>query len=62
MSAMGEIADVRRLDDGDGVDADAKIDLARRRSVVSLHVGRDDGSDDAAILGPSVVADTARPS
>src|SRR6266702_6880082 len=31
-------------------------DLARRRSVVSPHVVRDDGSDDAAILGSSVVA------
>jgi len=38
------------------VDADARTDPARRRSVVSPHVGRDDGSDDAAILGPSVVA------
>ncbi len=35
--------DAGRLDDGDGVDADARADVARRRGVVPRHVGRDDG-------------------
>ena len=48
----GRDADARRLDDVDGVDADARTDVARRRGVVPRHVGRDDGGDDAAILGP----------
>jgi hypothetical protein len=48
----GRDADARRLDDVDGVDADARTDVARRRGVVPRHVGRDDGSDDA----PSLVA------
>src|ERR1700732_130173 len=52
----GRDADARRLDDVDGVDADARTDLARRRGVVPRHVGRDDGSDDAAILGANAVA------
>src|SRR5271165_6520742 len=51
----GRDADAWRLDDGDGVDADARTDVARRRGVVPWHVGRDDGSDDAAILGPDAV-------
>src|SRR5215831_6309283 len=52
----GRNADARRLDDVDGVDADARTDLARRRGVVPRHVGRDDGSDDAAILAANAVA------
>jgi hypothetical protein len=31
----GRDADARRLDDGDGVDADARTDVARRRIVIS---------------------------
>ncbi len=46
----GRDADARRLDDVDGVDADARTDVARRRGVVPWHVGRDDGGDDAAVL------------
>ena len=52
----GRDADAWRLDDGDGVDADARTDVARRRGVVPQHVGCDDGSDDAAILGANAVA------
>src|SRR5437870_5840054 len=52
----GRDADARRLDDVDGVDADARSDVARRRSVVPWHVGRDDGGDDAAVLGADAVA------
>src|SRR5207249_21031 len=43
----GRDADAWRLDDVDGVDADARTDLARRRGVVPRHVGRDDGGNDA---------------
>src|ERR1700675_3166749 len=49
-------ADARRLDDVDGVDADARTDVDRRRGVVPWHVGRDDGGDDAAVPGPDAVA------
>src|SRR5215468_1867724 len=52
----GRDADARRVDDVDGVDADAWTDLARRRGIVPRHVGRDDGSDDAAILAADAVA------
>src|SRR6266852_2055534 len=52
----GRDADARRLDDVDGVDADARTDMARRRGVVPRHVGRDDGRDDAAILAADAVA------
>src|SRR6202521_179365 len=48
----GRDGDARRLDDVDGVDADARADGARRRGVVPWNVGRDDGGDDAAVLGP----------
>jgi predicted metal-binding membrane protein len=44
------------LDHVDGVGADARTDLAGLGSFVSPHVDRDDDSDDAAILGSSVVA------
>src|SRR6266581_7164765 len=52
----GRDADARRLGDVDGVDADARTDVARRRGVVPRHVGRDDGGNDAAVLGPDAVA------
>src|SRR5713101_6226161 len=52
----GRDADARRLDDVDGVDADARTDVARRRGVVRWHVGRDDGGNDAAVPGPDAVA------
>jgi hypothetical protein len=51
----GRDADARRLDDVDGVYADARADVVRRRGVVPRHADRDDGSDDAAILGPDAV-------
>src|ERR1700676_3671534 len=51
----GRNADVRRLDDVDGVDADARADVAQRRGVVPRHVGRDDGGDDAAISCANVM-------
>ena len=38
----GRDADARWLDDVDGVDADARTDVARRRGVVHWHGGRDD--------------------
>src|SRR5258707_2521285 len=52
----GRDADARRLDDVDGVGADAPTDVARRRGVVPWHVGRDDGGDDAAIPGAHALA------
>src|SRR5882672_4478752 len=52
----GRDADARRLDDVDGVDADARADVVRRRSIVPWHVGRDDGGDDAAVPGPDAAA------
>jgi len=52
----GRDAHARRLDDVDGVDAYAGADLARRCAVVRRNVGRDDGGDDAAILGANAVA------
>src|SRR5437773_8923453 len=52
----GRDADARRLDDGDGLDADARTDVAGRRGLVPRHVGRDDGSDDAAVPGPGSLA------
>src|SRR5712691_13408512 len=51
----GRDDDARRLDDVDGVDA-CRTDVVRRRGVVPWHVGRDDGGDDAAVLGPDAVA------
>src|SRR6266568_4938329 len=51
----GRDDDTRRLDDVDGVDA-CRTDVVRRRGVVPRHVGRDDGGDDAAVLGPDAVA------
>ena len=55
----GRDADARRLDDVDGVDADARTDVARRRGVVPWHVGRDDDGDDA---GPDPNAMALSPS
>src|SRR5204862_7190045 len=37
-------------------DVDVRTAMARRGGVVPGHVGRDDGSDDAAILGANAVA------
>src|SRR2546430_15152007 len=37
-------------------DANARTDMASRRGVVPWHVDRDDGGDDAAVLGPNAVA------
>jgi len=48
-------ADAGRLDDVDGVDADARTVVARGRGVVHRHVGRDDGSDDVAVVSANVV-------
>ena len=52
----GRDADAGRLDDVDGVDADARTDVARRGGVVPRHVGRDDGGDDAAVPGAHAAA------
>ena len=52
----GRDADARRLDDVDGVDADAGPDMARCRGLVPRHVGRDDGGDDAAGRAPGAAA------
>ena len=49
-------ADGRKRDDVQGVDADARTDVARGRGVVHRHVGRDDGSDDVAVVVPHAVA------
>src|SRR4030095_16267328 len=49
-------ADARWLDDVDGMDADARADMVRRRRVLPRHVVRDDGGDDAAIPGPNAVS------
>src|SRR5205807_1084997 len=55
-AGYGRDADARKLDDVDDVDADARTDMAPSRCIVSRNVGRDDSSDDAAILGADVVA------
>src|SRR5688572_4945377 len=52
----GRNGDARRLDDVDGLDADARADLAWRGGVVPRHVAGDDGGDDAAIPGADAVA------
>ncbi len=48
----GRDADARRLDDVDGVDADARTNVDRGHYVIPRDVGRDDGGDDAASLVP----------
>jgi predicted metal-binding membrane protein len=48
----GRDADARRLEDVDDLDANARTELARGRCIVSWHVGRNDGGDDAAIRDP----------
>src|SRR5580658_6980647 len=45
-----------RLDDVNGMDADARTDVGRRRGVVRRYVDRNDGGDDAAIPGASPLA------
>jgi hypothetical protein len=42
ISANGRNADARRLEDVNGVDADARTHVARRHRFVPWHVGRDD--------------------
>src|ERR1700740_3432026 len=49
----GQDADARRLVDVDGVDADARAELARSCGVVPRHVGRDDGGNDDAMSDPN---------
>jgi len=50
----GRESDARRLDDVDGVDADARTDVAWRRGVVPRRVGRDDDGDDAPVPVPTL--------
>jgi len=52
----GRDADARRLDDVDGVDADARADFARGGGVFPRHVGRDDGGNDDAMSDPNPMA------
>src|SRR6185437_6428203 len=54
-SSHGCDADGRR-DDVDGLDADVRPELDRRRGIVPCHVDGHDGSDDAAVTGPDVAA------
>lgn len=49
-------ADARRLDDVDGMDADAWAYMAGRRFIIHWHVGSDDGGDDAAVVRAHTVA------
>src|ERR1700733_11464236 len=51
-----EHAHARRWNDVDDVDADARTNVAGRRGVLHGHVGRNDGSDDAAGVDADVVA------
>jgi len=48
----GGDADAWRLDDVDGVDADAGADVVRRHGVIPRHVGGYDGGDDDAVAAP----------
>jgi hypothetical protein len=43
-------------DDVDGVDANARTDVARGRGVVHRHVDRDDDGDDVAVVGANAMA------
>src|SRR3954465_8046310 len=45
-----------RIHAGDGVDANARTDVARRRRVVPRRVGGHDGGDDAAVAGADALA------
>ena len=47
----GRDAHARRLENVDGMDADAWAYMAGRRCIIRWHVGRDDGGDDAAVVG-----------
>ena len=44
------------MGDVDGVDADARRDVGRRRSFIPWDVGRDDGGDDGAVPRPNAAA------
>jgi predicted metal-binding membrane protein len=52
----GSDADARRLDDVDGMDAEAWTDMAERGGIIRWHVARDDDGDDAAVVGAHTVA------
>src|ERR1700722_3370506 len=52
----GGYADAGWLDDVNGVDADARTDMAWRRRIIPGYVDRDDGSHDAAMLGANAMA------
>jgi len=52
----GRHANARRLDNVDGMDADARTDVAWSGGIFPRHVGRDDGGDDAAILDADALA------
>jgi hypothetical protein len=49
-------AHARRLDDINDADANGRTVAARRRGFIHRHVGRDDGSDDVAVLDANVMA------
>src|SRR5579864_5195839 len=52
----GRDADARRLDDVDGVDAAGWTDLAGSYDIIRWHVVRDDGGNDAALVGADTVS------
>src|SRR5256885_16179827 len=52
----GRDADAWRLDNVDGMDADARTDVARRYGRVPRYVDGDDGGNDAAVSDPDAVA------
>jgi hypothetical protein len=54
------LSEVVRLDDVDGVDADARTYVARRRGVVPWHVGRDDGGPTRGTATAYSTTSTAR--
>src|SRR5580704_14782246 len=56
MSAMGDMPMPGGWTNVDGMDADARTDVARSGGIFPRHVGRDDGGDDAAILDGNALA------
>ena len=56
----GRDGDGRRVDDVDGVDANARTVVDGSGVIVRLHVGRDDGGDDAAVPSADAVALSTR--